>query len=584
MVLTTSRLELLSDLIEQIKTELPGLLQREGIPGISIALVNRDSTLWEAGFGITDRIRKAPVTPATLFSMQSCSKTFTATAILLAVQEGLVELEQPIVEYMPGFHLQSRFDERPEQIITLRHLLSHKAGFTHEAPVGNNYENDAADGSFEDHILSLQRGWLRHPVGQRYEYANLGVDLAGYILEKISGIPFAEYVRQRLFTPLGMTRSTFDFETFCASANRALGHDIHFDVTQKAAPQRVPMIPSGGLYTCAADVARFIRFHLNRGRLDGKVLLQEKYLDEMYTIPWPEDGQIDGYGLGIALLRREAPTLYNHMGGGFGFLADMLWHPQVGIGIVILTNSSSHNLQFNYSSSILEKMSQLPIYHEHVPEAVKPHAAPPIVPIEARRLKVLCGQYAGRAPAWLEVRQATEGGLEIKFKDLKEPRRLCFTSDTDAYTPRGEIFIRYRFIRAETGRAQRLVRLEDGTVYDFNGGRDQPVRTQPARRKFPGSYVAWINGVIPDISKVRVKKGQLILNKVLYRYPLLLTEYRPGLFFTSTGEAVDFTGVTPLIFGVPVRKIGLLEELHCWSILAGGKSREGMLKLRLLQK
>ena len=97
----------ISDLIEQIKTELPGLLKREGIPGISIALVNRDSTLWEAGFGITDRIRKAPATPATLFSMQSCSKTFTATAILLAVQEGLVELEQPIVEYRPGLFFTS---------------------------------------------------------------------------------------------------------------------------------------------------------------------------------------------------------------------------------------------------------------------------------------------------------------------------------------------------------------------------------------------------------------------------------------------------------------------------------------------
>lgn len=124
------------------------------------------------------------------------------------------------------------------------------------------------------------------------------------------------------------------------------------------------------------------------------------------------------------------------------------------------------------------------------------------------------------------------------------------------------------------------MRLAYGTVYDFNGELDLLVRIQPALRKFLSSYVAWINGAIPDISKLQFKKGQLILNKVLYRYRVILTEYRPGLFFSSTGEAMDFAGVIPLIFGVPVRKIGLLEELRCWMILLGGTIRSGMDKVR----
>ena len=99
--------------------------------------------------------------------------------------------------YLPDFTVNSRFEEDPCDKMTLTLLLNHRAGFTHEAPMGNNY--DASFTSFEDHVLSIQDTWLRFPVGERFSYSNLGIDLAGYVLQVVSGMPFHAYVQQHIF-------------------------------------------------------------------------------------------------------------------------------------------------------------------------------------------------------------------------------------------------------------------------------------------------------------------------------------------------------------------------------------------------
>lgn len=108
----------------------------------------------------------------------SLSRWRDAVAIMLAVQRGLLDLDAPITTYVPRFVVRSRFESNPQDRITLRLLLCHRAGFTHEAPIGNNYDPDFP--SFEAHVQSISDTWLRFPVGERYRYSNLGVDLAGY--------------------------------------------------------------------------------------------------------------------------------------------------------------------------------------------------------------------------------------------------------------------------------------------------------------------------------------------------------------------------------------------------------------------
>ncbi len=336
--------------IERFRTEIPRLMAEQGVPGLAVAVVDGERTLWLEGFGHVDGPESASVTADTIFSVQSTSKTFTATAVMQAVQDGLVKLDEPITAYLPEFTVHSAFEANPERRMTLRMLLGHTAGFTHEAPIGNN--NDIDPSEFDAHVRSISDTWLRFPVGTGYAYSNLGIDLAGYILERVRGEPFAQLMDETLLTPLGMTHSTFDRGRIRATADRALGHI--FGVTAPLVD--VPMSAAGGLYSSAADLARFLGFQIQGGSIAGRTLLDPSLLDDMRQVPAPNAGAPAGYALGVARTRWRAERyqdLFSHGGGGFGFLSDLWFAPSIGIGVAILTNSADHHLQGDLAISIM---------------------------------------------------------------------------------------------------------------------------------------------------------------------------------------------------------------------------------------
>jgi CubicO group peptidase (beta-lactamase class C family) len=332
---------------DEHRQSIPEMMAKHKIPGLSIAVVDRDGILWTAGFGYTDYDRKTPVTPETIFSIQSMSKTFTATAVMFAVQDGLVELDAPITKYLPDFAVNSRYEDDPQDKMTLRHLLTHTAGFTHEAPIGNN--RDARFPSFEDHVKSISGTWLRYRVGERYAYSNLGIDLAAYILQVKSGKPFAQYMKEKVFDPLDMPNSSVDMEFIRRHPNRAIGHELHI----KKIPLEIAMIGAGGVYTNAKELARFIQLHLNRGKKNNQIVLEESFIETMYT-PLPIS---KSYALGIAIDNKEGHYKLQHGGGGYGFTTDMRWYPEHGIGIMVLTNSvNRNNQQWKLAENVRDKL------------------------------------------------------------------------------------------------------------------------------------------------------------------------------------------------------------------------------------
>jgi CubicO group peptidase (beta-lactamase class C family) len=345
-------------------------MRKNKIPGVAVALVDRERVLWAAGFGYTDTDKKTPVTPETIFSMQSMSKTFTATAVLFAVQDGLLDLDTPITTYLPEFTVNSRFEEHPERKITLRHLLSHTAGFTHEAPVGNNF--DTPSPSFEEHVRSISQTWLKFPVGAKSSYSNLGIDLAGYIVQRVSKKPLAQYMREKVFAPLGMPSSSMDMDAIKANPNRAIGHASGI----KRIPVEVPMVAAGGVYTNATELCRFVQFHLNRGLVGGMRLLDERLLDRMY-------GRSAGPTLGIGRGDKHDSYFLMHGGGGFGFLSLMIWYPEYDIGAVELTNSASHSIQGQICNQLLDEIIQKGLVHKTAevrPEVASSPALSPALP------------------------------------------------------------------------------------------------------------------------------------------------------------------------------------------------------------
>jgi CubicO group peptidase (beta-lactamase class C family) len=160
--------------VEELRTKVPDWFKERQVPGMAIAIVDDEKILWQQVFGHTSRNKDRSIYPETVFSIQSMSKSFAALGVLMAVQDGLLDLDEPITTYLPDFTVNSPYEEHPEKKMTLRHLLAHRAGFTHEAPVGGNF--DCRPHSFEEHVLSISDSWLRYPGKGRRAFLEVHKD------------------------------------------------------------------------------------------------------------------------------------------------------------------------------------------------------------------------------------------------------------------------------------------------------------------------------------------------------------------------------------------------------------------------
>ncbi|MBC8471000.1 MAG: beta-lactamase family protein [Planctomycetes bacterium] len=419
----------LAALIDEFRTSVPKLMKKAMIPGVAIALFDRKGIIWTEGFGTTDLKRKIPVTPDTLFHIGSISKTFTATAVLLAVQDGLLDLDEPVTTYLPNFKVYSRYEANPEQKITLRHLLSHCAGIPHETSGCNMLE---VTDSFEDRVRSLYGTWLKCPVGQGYSYSGAGYDLAAYVLQTVSGIPFQQYMTERVFQSFGLFQSTIDHNDIHDSANLAIGHTIGIAEN----PPAHGMLGAGGIWMSASDLAQFTRLLMNRGTFEGKHLLDESLIDAMLTphaVAYEEDQWL--YGLGIMLGKKQIGKrdvhILQHGGGGGGYQTLYEYYPEYGIGAVVLTNRVPHSVLSDLiigrrllEEGVLENRYPAPAWDiqqctlkwtgwaDHTPSAYK------------SEWKKYCGRYKCRF-----------SGYKIKWW-----AKLALALDLDKYTPRIKVF------------------------------------------------------------------------------------------------------------------------------------------------
>lgn len=319
-------------------------MQRQKIPGLAIAVVSGDRIVWEQGFGVTDVTVPQPVTAHTLFSVQSISKTYTTVGFFRAADRWRIRLDDRLIKFYPAFTIHSRYGDDQRSRITFRQLLSHWAGLPHEAPLGNNYDDRYC--TFDEHVASVHDAWLKAPVGSRYSYSNIGVDLAGYALERVARQPFAEYMKANVLVPLGMQRSTFSFAVATGDGDFARGH-----IDGKTVPvMRVPMLAAGGMYSTAHDLAQFIIAAL---RPEGSQGLPAAHLREMTTIQYRLPGQRAGYGLGVEVARVRSNTVLQHGGSGYGYSAIQAWAPQARAGVVVLSNAGDVGFPVTLAHDVL---------------------------------------------------------------------------------------------------------------------------------------------------------------------------------------------------------------------------------------
>jgi CubicO group peptidase (beta-lactamase class C family) len=533
-VRTAMNREQTQKLIQETELQVNAILKRElYLPGLAVALVSRDEVLWARAFGFRDAMRREKADANTMYGLLSLSKTLTVTGLMAAVEEGLIDLDVPIGTYLPGFRLNSRFPEDPMSVIAIRHLLSMTSGLTHDAPVGNNA--DPYTPSYEDHIRSISRTWLRFRAGERAEYSNLGIELAAYILETVTHRPFTDYIQKKVFDPLQMHRTTYDIDRIRKDDNRAVGNNKSFD----RVPLENPMLAPGGAYASIGDIATFLRFQMNDGRVDGRPVIPEQALRRMRTIPFPMKDQVAGYGMGLWVgyyhLGGQDVRWLAHGGGGFGFRCQMKWLPDLGYGVVVLTNAQDHdNVNEGLAEDVLLKIVELLTGKKdlgpsdwlarHTPART---ADPAWVPIE------LAGRYCGTNDDMsFLVKGGTFGYASgNSFVPITPVSRYEYA--TKRYL--------YRFVCDAGGKPVSVVRPYDGTVWTLGSGGDE--KKGPEKREwasYVGTYVRKRFGLGEKFYNVSLRNGWLHFQGDGQDFRL--SEHVPGLFFTPDGEAVNLRG------------------------------------------
>jgi CubicO group peptidase (beta-lactamase class C family) len=340
--------------LDTARATIAAQMDRHHVPGLSIAVTDADRLLFAEGFGRADLATQRPATPDTRYLWFSMTKIATATAALQLADQGRLDLDAPVSSVVPAYR--ARSGEQPR----IRQLLDHTAGAANPLPVRWVLPADAADAdvaAFARRVLDRHPRPTR-PAGAPAHYSNLGYLLLAEIISRVTGTPFEEHLREDLLQPAGMTDTGFtrdgsaDHATGYVRLPRALSPALRAALPagivgdrhgQQVAlrPFRVAGAGYGGLIGSVTDAARLVRLHLADGVIDGSRLLAPDTAHAMRTITTPGRP----FDLGLGWFRRPAdgpaqPSFVEHWGTGGGFRNAMRLYPDLGLGLVVMANTT----------------------------------------------------------------------------------------------------------------------------------------------------------------------------------------------------------------------------------------------------
>jgi CubicO group peptidase (beta-lactamase class C family) len=317
---------------ERIDGYLQTSMQSAPMPGLSAVVVQGDQVLLSAGYGVADLETRRLMSAQTPVAIGSTTKGMTALAVMQLVEQGLVDLDTPIVQYLPDFRMA---DERAQRI-TLRQLLSMSSGM----PASNGLDGNQDPDGLEHNIARLASLALHRDPGTGYEYANDGFNLAGLLVQRLSGERYEDYVTDHLFAPLGMHRSTYD-PVQGAAMGLAQGYGHH---RGKPVALNMPLArgynPTGGALTSADDVGRYLRALLNGGTLDGARVLGPESAQAMWT-PQFRTGETTAVGLGWMLEDVEGEPGWTWTGDVGTSSSVFLALPGRNLGVAVIANADA---------------------------------------------------------------------------------------------------------------------------------------------------------------------------------------------------------------------------------------------------
>lgn len=322
-------------IIQKYMTDFP-------IPGFQVCVVKDGQVAYNKGFGLADVDTARPMTPESTVIQASITKSFVATAVMRLAEQGLIDLDAPVTDYLPYFTMA---DDR-YKAITVRMLLSHRGGLP-DSPAYWTEPLDPALNPLEQAVRDLGGMELLFAPDEGWRYSSYGYSTLGAIIAAVTGRPFEAYMAEEWLAPLGMVHSSFAMEDVDPAQRVTLYTGYKLSRLRPHEPQTDARDASAGnLWSSCTDMVKWGRLMLSGGEANGERLLQPESVEAMWA-PRSETGWLLGptyrplverYGLGWFLGATDGHRLVGHMGDGDGINTHMLLAPDDGLAVFAMAN------------------------------------------------------------------------------------------------------------------------------------------------------------------------------------------------------------------------------------------------------
>lgn len=323
--------------LEELKSAILEVLEEHEVPAVGIAMVDENGPVWVTALGKADVEEDIDADEHSMFRIGSTSKMFVALAVLKLVEEGALSLDDKVADLVPDIEFRNQWEDTdPVRVV---HLLEHTTGWD-DIHLPEYAHNDPTPATLKQgldfHPHSRTSRWM---PGSRMSYCNAGPPVAAYIVEKLTGQDFEDYVQENFFDPIGMATATYRL----TDTVRERGVTLYTN-GEPEEYWHISVRPSGSINASPVDMAQFASFFVNRGRVDGVQLVSEESLKRMET---PSSttaalaGQEAGYGLNNYSSRHKQWVYREHNGGVNGGLTEFSYLPEARVGHAIMINSGN---------------------------------------------------------------------------------------------------------------------------------------------------------------------------------------------------------------------------------------------------
>ena len=354
----------IADVATALEACAAAFVKKHRLPGASVAVVHGDGLAWSAGIGLCDAAAGRTADDATLYRVASVTKTFTGTAIMQLRDEGRLDLDDPVVAHVP--ELGAAVGVSPIESVTIRRLLSHESGLMGDAP-GTDWDGPTYQGSVTANLERASEIGARIPPNTQPKYSNMGYQLLGEVVTRASGRPYAEYVREQILDPLGMSGSGFPPLPDAKRTRMATGYTVRQFSDELSESVAAPdNHAEGGLISCIADLARWISFQVRKdgGERSGAQVLAESSLAEMHRPRYLSGDPAWELAWGISwyAIRRDGVVWVQHSGDIHGFSSNVCFDREHQVGAIVLVNTmvSAGELSMQLAAIGREAVAALP--------------------------------------------------------------------------------------------------------------------------------------------------------------------------------------------------------------------------------